>query len=220
MPRPLRPHIAAGRARLAFAAALIVAVGACSTAVSCTGRRASPRPSARPSADPSTSPHPTRSTATAAQGEFSFAFAGDVHFEDRTADRLAHPATAFGEAKPVLAAADLTMVNLETAITTRGEPAPKEFHFRAPAAAFTALRDAGVDVATMANNHAADYGAVGLRDTLAAIRTSRFPVVGIGASAGGLEAVILRSSGPIEVTGKPRLSIQSWKSGGTHRRTS
>src|SRR6266508_803328 len=92
MPRPLRPHIAAGRARLACAAALIVAIGACSTAVSGTGRRASPRPTARPSADPSTSPHPTRSTATAAQGEFSFAFAGDVHFAERTADLLAHPA--------------------------------------------------------------------------------------------------------------------------------
>ncbi len=199
MPRPLRPHIAAGRARLALAAALLVTIGACSTAVSGTGRRTSPRPSARPSADPSTSPHPTRSTATTAQGEFSFAFAGDVHFEDRTADRLAHPATAFGEAKPVLAAADLTMVNLETAITTRGEPAPKEFHFRAPAAAFTALHDAGVDVATMANNHAADYGAVGLRDTLAAIRASRFPVVGIGANTGEAYAAWQTSVNGVQV---------------------
>jgi poly-gamma-glutamate synthesis protein (capsule biosynthesis protein) len=33
----------------------------------------------------------------------------------------------------------------------------------------------------MANNHGADYGAVGLRDTLAARRTSPIPVVGIGA---------------------------------------
>jgi poly-gamma-glutamate capsule biosynthesis protein CapA/YwtB (metallophosphatase superfamily) len=103
---------------------------------------------------------------------------------DRTATRLAdNPATAFGQAAPALAKADLTMVNLETAITTRGDPAPKDFHFRAPATAFTALRDAGVDAATMANNHAADYGTVGLRDTLAAIRSSRFPVVGIGADA-------------------------------------
>ena len=33
----------------------------------------------------------------------------------------------------------------------------------------------------MANNHGADYGAVGLRDTLAAKRTSPIPIVGIGA---------------------------------------
>ena len=33
---------------------------------------------------------------------------------------------------------------------------------------------------TMANNHAVDYGPIGLKDTLAAIRTSPIPVVGIG----------------------------------------
>jgi poly-gamma-glutamate synthesis protein (capsule biosynthesis protein) len=40
-----------------------------------------------------------------------------------------------------------------------------------------------VDVATMANNHGADYGASGLRDTLEAIRSSHFPVIGIGQDA-------------------------------------
>lgn len=112
------------------------------------------------------------------------AFAGDVHFSGRVASRLAtNPATVFGEAAPGLARADLTMVNLETAITTGGQPQDKAFTFRAPPSAFTALRDAGIDVATMANNHGADFGATGLTDTLAAIRQSGFPVVGIGANA-------------------------------------
>jgi poly-gamma-glutamate capsule biosynthesis protein CapA/YwtB (metallophosphatase superfamily) len=79
--------------------------------------------------------------------------------------------------------ADLTMVNLETAITTGGEAQDKAFTFRAPPTAFTALRDAGVDVATMANNHGADYGLTGLHDSLAAIKASGFPVVGIGKDA-------------------------------------
>jgi poly-gamma-glutamate synthesis protein (capsule biosynthesis protein) len=35
----------------------------------------------------------------------------------------------------------------------------------------------------MANNHGADYGLSGLRDSLAAIRASHFPVVGIGQDA-------------------------------------
>ncbi len=35
----------------------------------------------------------------------------------------------------------------------------------------------------MANNHGADYGASGLRDSLAAIRSSHFPVIGIGKDA-------------------------------------
>ena len=68
----------------------------------------------------------------------------------------------------LLASADLAIVNLETAVTTRGTPEPKEFTFRAPPAAFTALVAAGVDVATMANNHGLDYGPVSVPDALAA----------------------------------------------------
>ncbi len=111
-------------------------------------------------------------------------FAGDVHFSGRIRTRLdADPRTVFGAAQPGLARADLTMVNLETAVTTGGDQQPKEFTFRAPPRAFAALRDAGIDVATMANNHGADYGASGLRDSLAAISKYHFPVVGIGADA-------------------------------------
>jgi poly-gamma-glutamate synthesis protein (capsule biosynthesis protein) len=75
------------------------------------------------------------------------------------------------------------MLNVETAVTSRGAPQPKTYHFRTTPAAFTALRDAGVDVVTMANNHVLDYGQVGLADTLAAAKAARFPVVGIGANA-------------------------------------
>jgi poly-gamma-glutamate synthesis protein (capsule biosynthesis protein) len=85
---------------------------------------------------------------------------------------------------PALRNADLTVVNLETAITDRGEPVPlKNFHFRSPAGSFTALRAAGVDVVNMANNHALDYGPVGMQDTFAAIASSHLPVIGIGHDA-------------------------------------
>jgi poly-gamma-glutamate synthesis protein (capsule biosynthesis protein) len=98
------------------------------------------------------------------------------------AQRLAaDPGTAIGPIAPVLAAADLAMVNLETAITTRGTAAGKQYAFRAPPSAFTALKAAGIDVVTMANNHGEDYGPLGLADTLAAAKAAGFPVVGIGA---------------------------------------
>ena len=134
-------------------------------------------------------PRPTTPTTSPPAARITLAFAGDVHFEGRTATRLAaDPATTLGEATTALADADLTMVNLETSITERGTPEPKTFTFRAPVSAFTALRSAGVDIATLANNHAADFGEVGLADTLAAIRTSGFPTVGIGADAAGAYA--------------------------------
>jgi hypothetical protein len=119
-----------------------------------------------------------------APGEFTFAFAGDVNFAERTATLLAADvSTVFGPAAAVLGAADLSMVNLETAITTAGTKQNKEFTFQAPPAALAALAAGGVDLASMANNHGADYGASGLQDTLAAISASGFPVVGIGANA-------------------------------------
>ena len=83
----------------------------------------------------------------------------------------------------MLRSADFAAVNLETAVTGGGTPQPKTYHFRAPAAAFTALRDAGIDLVTMANNHVLDYGPAGLADTLAAARAARFPYVGIGVNA-------------------------------------
>ena len=114
----------------------------------------------------------------------TIAFGGDVHFEGAIGSRLAaNPATTFGPIAGVLRRADLAVVNLETAITERGSPAGKDFTFRAPPSALTALKEAGVDVATMANNHGLDFGPVGLRDSLAAAKAARFPVVGIGRDA-------------------------------------
>src|SRR5205823_1749402 len=52
-----------------------------------------------------------------------------------------------------------------------------------PTAAFTALRGAGVDVVTMANNHVADYGAEGIRASIDAARAANFPIVGVGDNA-------------------------------------
>jgi len=81
---------------------------------------------------------------------------------------------------PVFGRAHLAVVNLETAVTSRGGAASKEYTFRAPASIFGALDAGGVDVVSMANNHGMDFGVTGLRDSLAAARSYHFPVIGIG----------------------------------------
>ncbi|HEV7898176.1 MAG TPA: CapA family protein, partial [Planosporangium sp.] len=115
--------------------------------------------------------------------DITLAFAGDVHFEGRTADLLTRPADAFGPIASVLQNADVAMVNLETAVTERGTPEPKQFHFRAPGSAFDAVKAAGVDVVTIANNHSLDYGQVGLTDTLDNARKAAVPAIGAGRNA-------------------------------------
>jgi poly-gamma-glutamate capsule biosynthesis protein CapA/YwtB (metallophosphatase superfamily) len=183
-----------GGLRTGLTAALAVVLVVTGLVLAAHGVRSAARPTAGPAAGPTpvsapaTQPAATQPAATepaateTPAARITLAVAGDVHFAGRTATRLdADPATTFAEAASALRGADLTMVNLETAITSRGAAEPKEFHFRAPATAFTALRAAGVDLVTLANNHAADYGATGLADTLAAIRT--FPAIGIGPTA-------------------------------------
>ena len=139
---------------------------------------------ARQRSTPTTGPSAQRGPEGSGQ-PVTFAFAGDTNFVDQFGAQLkADPADVLAPIAPVLSGADLAMVNLETAITESGEPVPgKNFHFRSPAASFTALKAAGVDVVNMANNHALDYGPVGMQDTFDAIASSKFPVVGIGHDA-------------------------------------
>lgn len=149
------------------------------------GAAAAPQPTATgaPSATATTSA--TGTPAGAAHepaGTITLAFAGDVHFTERTANRLGVD-PALGPLSKALGDADFSMVNLETAITTRGTPQPKKYHFRTSPDALGALRRSGIDAVTMANNHAVDYGPQGLADSLAAQRDSPIPVVGIGPDA-------------------------------------
>lgn len=113
----------------------------------------------------------------------TLAFAGDINFEGVNRSRLdADPATVLEPIAPVLRAADVAVGNLETALGTEGSPWPgKEFTFRAPGSAIGALRAAGLDVVSMANNHGMDYGVAGLASSLEIVRAQpdRF-VIGIG----------------------------------------
>ena len=124
---------------------------------------------------------------TSPSGRVTVAFAGDVHFEAQVSELLARPRGALGPIARTLRSADVAMLNLETPITRRGARDPKEleqdgnrFHFRTSPRALDVLADAGVDVVSVANNHAGDYGQVGLADTLAAGRRSDVAMVGAG----------------------------------------
>jgi poly-gamma-glutamate synthesis protein (capsule biosynthesis protein) len=164
--------------RLPAALITLVALAGCGTAPA-----PATAPSVAPSTVPATVPSRAPSASQAPAGDITLAFAGDVHFTDRTAKLLSDPAHAFGPIIPLLSDADLTMVNFESAVTDRGTAQPKQFHFRAATSSFDAIKAAGIDVVTFANNHTLDYGQVGLADTLYAVHAANFPYVGIGSNA-------------------------------------
>ena len=105
---------------------------------------------------------------------------GDV-LMDRTEAAGVDP---FAGIVPALSSADIAVVNVEMAISERGEPlADKEFTFRAPPSAATRIAAAGVDVANLANNHAADYGAEALLDTVELLEAEGVIALGAGATS-------------------------------------
>jgi poly-gamma-glutamate capsule biosynthesis protein CapA/YwtB (metallophosphatase superfamily) len=143
------------------------------------------------------------------------ALAGDTMLGRGVADRLAvvPPAALFAEG--VVAAAheaDLFILNLECAISDRGERWPdpaKPFFFRAPPVAVEALQHLGVSCVTLANNHALDYGTVALADTCRHLADSGIALCGAGAdeSAARTPAVLEhdhRRIGVVGVTDHPR----------------
>lgn len=144
-----------------------------------------------PEASSPTSPGPTGAPRPRT---VTVAVAGDVHFEGVLADRLRAPATALAPAtSPLVAAladADVAIVNLETSVGAGGRPEPgKRFTFSAGPEALTALAAAGIDVASMANNHALDFGRARLPSTLRAARAAAtaeppLSVVGVGRDRG------------------------------------
>jgi poly-gamma-glutamate synthesis protein (capsule biosynthesis protein) len=67
----------------------------------------------------------------------------------------------------VLRESDITIANLECAVSTGGSPEPdKQFTFRALPDALAGAADAGVDVLTLANNHILDFGREAMLDTI------------------------------------------------------
>ncbi len=138
----------------------------------------SPTEGSAPPSAPSRRPVAAPPPGTATGEPVTIAFAGDTHFERGLVDGRVPAGFA-----DVLRAADVAMVNLETAVTSRGEAASKQYVFRGPASALDGLTSAGIDVVTLANNHGEDYGRTGLLDTLDAAAAHRLPLVGAGRDA-------------------------------------
>lgn len=93
--------------------------------------------------------------------------------------------------------ADMTMINNEFPFSTRGEQAPdKQFTFRVHPRYVSALQDMGVDVASLANNHALDFGPDALSDSFTTLDEAGIPYVGAGETKERAEdAVFVEANG-------------------------
>lgn len=91
-------------------------------------------------------------------------------------------AAALAPMAPRLRAADLTVGNLESTLSTDGRPTQEDAFGGSPAL-LRPLARAGFDALSLANNHTGDFGGGALLDTVRAFRESGIEAFGAGADA-------------------------------------
>jgi poly-gamma-glutamate capsule biosynthesis protein CapA/YwtB (metallophosphatase superfamily) len=170
---------------LSLRASLVVLVIAAVTSCGGTGDAQLTEPSrtAPLSAEQNPTPALAAEAEPASAAPVTLAFAGDVSFEGLGDALRSGGAGLLSAIAPVLADADVTVVNLEAALGTGGTPEAKSFTFQVPPAALDVLGAAGVDVVTMANNHGMDYGVDGLEESLRIREGADVAIVGVGRDA-------------------------------------
>ena len=115
---------------------------------------------------------PERSRREAEGPTLTLALVGDVMLGRGVAQALDGDwEAAFAEVRPWLDGAELTFANLESPLTTAPQVSDG-YDLRAPPEAAAALRAAGFDVVSLANNHALDAGEAGLAETVATLNVT------------------------------------------------
>ena len=110
--------------------------------------------------------------------------AGDFYPQAQAAKKLNEGdfASVLGEISPMIKESDFSIVNFESPVA-EGHEAPIEKlgpNLRCKEKAVEAVKWAGFDAVTLANNHIFDYGSEGVENTLRACRAAGIGTVGAG----------------------------------------
>lgn len=125
---------------------------------------------------------------TARENEVTIAFAGDILFDPSYSVMASLRQRANGiydcissDLMEEMRNADIMMLNNEFPYSSRGVPTEdKQFTFRAKPESASILGEMGVDIVSLANNHAYDYGEEAFLDTLDTLAEIGMPYVGAG----------------------------------------
>lgn len=134
--------------------------------------------------------------------EASMLFAGDVMLSRSVGALMAEKNNykwPFELISDFLSNADFAFVNLETPISNRGIKVGSIYSFRSDPRVIEGLTYAGVDLVSVANNHAWDYGREAFVDTLDYLSVASISYVGGGRSYEEAHAGVIKTIGNTEV---------------------
>lgn len=101
----------------------------------------------------------------------------------------------FADVKPYLSAADVTLANFETTLAGSDRPFQGFPRFNSPDEVADAIKDAGVDILTTANNHSLDTDDDGLKRTVKVLQERSLATVGTYAEEPESRVLIYEENG-------------------------
>lgn len=110
-------------------------------------------------------------------------FAGDILLDGYVGNQITKYGAnyPFEKVAPKFKEADMVFANLETPVSTKGQPvADKTFVFRSKPTTLAGLVYAGIDGVSLANNHILDYGKEAMMDTFVQLNKYKIGYTGAG----------------------------------------
>lgn len=127
--------------------------------------------------------HPTESVIQDKSKEnVSIAVTGDVMFARKMPNVLSMESSPFEGVSDVTSNVDLLLINFENAATTSGDALKGDVPLKCDPSYVPLAKANNLTVAALANNHAFDYGAVGMNDTIKNLNDADITPMGAGNS--------------------------------------
>ena len=109
-------------------------------------------------------------------------FTGDVMMGRGVDKHIKENRNVFAGIINLTKSSDLTVINLESPLTDSNDGINKEILLKTNPSYTNIIKEAGIDLATLANNHIVDYGTTGLFDTMNNLKNNGIDYVGAGAN--------------------------------------
>lgn len=128
-------------------------------------------------------------------GESQLIFVGDVMLSRSVGALMAAKDDynwPFEKIADFLSGADIAVANLETPISSRGVNVGSIYSFRSDPRSAGGLKFAGIDIVSLANNHAWDWGMTAFGDTMTHLASAGISYIGAGYNAAEAHAGVVK----------------------------
>ena len=114
--------------------------------------------------------------------KITIAFGGDTNGVEHISRYLNSGGDPFKNVKDILTTADISVLNLESAVTTLTEHQDKQYVFNSNPYLLDWMKTDGVDIVNIGNNHAGDFLREGVTETIKNLEDRDLKVIGGGNS--------------------------------------